>query len=77
MPSYLMMHVVEEPDEQDTDEAAPASWPPAPPAPRVREETFPLSTRVAEDVMDLLDAATQTGVTQRAAIEYAIRNTYG
>jgi hypothetical protein len=45
--------------------------------PKGREVVFPLSTRVAKDVLELLDRVTKTGVSQRAAVEHAIRNTYG
>jgi hypothetical protein len=45
--------------------------------PKGREVVFPLSTRVAEDVLKMLDRVTKTGVSQRAAVEHAIRHTYG
>ena len=48
-----------------------------PPAPKGREVVYPLSTRVAGDVLEMLDRVTKTGVSQRAAVEHAIRNTYG
>jgi hypothetical protein len=47
------------------------------PAPKGREVVFPLSTRVAGDVLEMLDRVTKTGVSQRAAVEHAIRHTYG
>jgi hypothetical protein len=52
--------------------------PPPPQAlvPKGREVVFPLSTRVAEDVLKMLDRVTKTGVSQRAAVEHAIRHTY-
>lgn len=59
--------------------AAPVtSTPPAPTKSR-REPTIPLSTRVAVDVTEILDAAVAEGraPSQRAAIEMAIRQTWG
>ncbi|MFJ2535826.1 hypothetical protein [Microbacterium maritypicum] len=59
--------------------AAPtASTTPAPTKAR-REPTIPLSTRVALDVTEILDAAVAEGraPSQRAAIEMAIRQTWG
>lgn len=55
-----------------------ASTPPAPAKSR-REPTIPLSTRVAVDVTEILDAAVAEGraPSQRAAIEMAIRQTWG
>lgn len=47
------------------------------PTPKQREAVFPLSTRVSCTVMDALEKVTSTGVTQRAAIEHAIMQTYG
>ena len=55
-----------------------ASTSPAPAKSR-REPTIPLSTRVALDVTEILDAAVSEGraPSQRAAIETAIRQTWG
>lgn len=55
-----------------------ASTSPAPAKSR-REPTIPLSTRVALDVTEILDAAVAEGraPSQRAAIEIAIRQTWG
>lgn len=66
--------------------AAPTAAPAAPtgstsqaPAKSRREPTIPLSTRVALDVTEILDAAVAEGraPSQRAAIEMAIRQTWG
>ena len=59
---------------EKTDPAATS----APAAPRRREATIPLGTRVAPDVMELLDlVVAEQNVTQRAAIEMAIRSYWG
>jgi hypothetical protein len=43
-----------------------------------REVTFPLSTRVSQEILDLLyDAQEQEGVTLRDAIEQGIRMRWG
>lgn len=43
-----------------------------------REVTVPISTRVAPDVVELLDAAVaREGITFRAAVEMAVRGTWG
>lgn len=47
------------------------------PAPRQPEPVVPLSTRVSLEVSAILKAVTDTGVTQRAAVEHAIKLTYG
>jgi len=48
------------------------------PAPRQQPvAVFPFSTRLSQEVMDILKTITDTGVSQRAAVEHAIRNTYG
>lgn len=44
--------------------------------PKQREAAFPLSTRISEQVKNTLKAITDTGVSQRDAIEYAIMRTY-
>lgn len=61
-----------------TSAAPTASTTPAPAKSR-REPTIPLSTRVALDVTEILDAAVAEGraPSQRAAIEMAIRQTWG
>lgn len=38
---------------------------------------FPFSTRLSQEVMDILKSVTNTGVSKRDAVEYAIRMTYG
>lgn len=47
------------------------------PTPRLPEPVVPLSTRVSLEVSAILKAVTDTGVTQRAAIEHAIKLAYG
>lgn len=47
------------------------------PAPRLPEPVVPLSTRVSLEVSALLKTVTDTGVTQRAAVEHAIKLAYG
>ena len=47
------------------------------PQPRQPEPVVPLSTRVSLEVSALLKTVTDTGVTQRAAVEHAIKLAYG
>lgn len=47
------------------------------PAPRLPEPVVPLSTRVSLEVSAILKSVTDTGVTQRAAVEHAIKLAYG
>jgi hypothetical protein len=48
------------------------------PAPKQQPvAVFPFSTRLSQEVMDILKTVTDTGVSQRAAVEHAIRKTYG
>ncbi|MBG6184665.1 hypothetical protein IWX65_002643 [Arthrobacter sp. CAN_A214] len=48
------------------------------PAKRKRELTFPFSTRLSEDVQDILDKAVESeGITVREAVEQAIRSRWG
>lgn len=47
------------------------------PTPRLPEPVVPLSTRVSLEVSAILKAVTDTGVTQRAAVEHAIKLAYG
>lgn len=65
---------------------APAAQSVAAPAPaagtsrtkRKRELTFPFSTRISQDVQELLDAAVEAeGITVRDAVEQAIRTRWG
>ncbi|MHA7294345.1 hypothetical protein [Arthrobacter sp. HLT1-21] len=45
---------------------------------RKRELTFPFSTRISQDVQELLDAAVEAeGITVREAVEQAIRTRWG
>lgn len=47
-------------------------------AKRKRELTFPFSTRLSQDVQELLDAAVEAeGITVREAVEQAIRTRWG
>lgn len=47
------------------------------PAPRQPEPVVPLSTRISLEVSAVLKGVTDTGVTQRAAVEHAIMLAYG
>lgn len=48
-----------------------------PPTKQQPVAVFPFSTRLSQEVMDILKSITDTGVSQRAAVEHAIRMTYG
>lgn len=75
------------PDETvDPVDYAPAAQAVAAPAPaaattrtkRKRELTFPFSTRISQDVQELLDAAVEAeAITVREAVEQAIRTRWG
>lgn len=60
-------------------EKKPATAAATPRAPKRREATFPLSTRVVQPVLDTLDSVVAGGhaMSQRAAIEEAIINYWG
>ncbi|WP_448812127.1 hypothetical protein [Agromyces bauzanensis] len=46
--------------------------------PRHREVALPFSTRLSEDVLELIDTAVdEHGLTQRAVVERAVRETWG
>lgn len=70
---------------EGTPERVPETTPaasPAAPAPKARrggrEITVPLSTRLSEQVIEILDTAVATeGITVRAALEDAIRTRWG
>lgn len=63
--------------------ALPSFEPPAPlPSrrgrPRGRELTVPFSTRISQDISELIDAASdEQGLTQRSVIEIAVREYWG
>lgn len=75
------------PDETvDPVDYAPAAQAVAAPTPvaatartkRKREATFPFSTRISQDVQEILDAAVEAeGITVREAVEQAIRTRWG